>query len=230
MSPEAFFAGCPSPANETAPILSPDGSRIVFGSSKRQGTLDLYEKSVNGGEPEQMLLATSQDKTAYDWSPDSRFILYRTVDPRTSSDLWALPLSGERKPFPVAQTPFLEVDGRFSPDGRWVAYRSNESGRNEIYVQAFPSGASKSQISTTGGAQPSWRRDGREMFYVAPDNRVMAVPIIVNGSRIEAGKAVALISTDGGGYSASSDGQRFLLSDITEERAPITILLNWSPR
>ena len=216
------------PADESSPIWSPDRRQIVFGSTRRQGVLDLYQKSVDGPEPEKLLLASPQDKNAQDWSPDSRFVLYSARDARNNRDLWALPLSGDGKPLPVAQTSFAENNGRFSPDGRWIAYQSDETGRNEIYVQAFPSGAAKTQISTTGGTQPSWLRDGKEMFYLAPDNRLMAVPITIAAARIEAGQASALMSTDGGAYGVSRDGQRFLLQEVVEERSPITILLNWS--
>ena len=121
-----------------------------------------------------------------DWSPDGRFVLYRYNSiqaslPSTSStgwDIWALPLDGDRKPFPVVQTNFEERDGQFSPDGKWIAYQSNESGRFEIYVQPFPGPARKwGPISTNGGAQVRWRRDGKELFYIALDDRLMAVPI-----------------------------------------------------
>jgi hypothetical protein len=216
------------PADESSPIWSRDRRQIIFGSTRRQGVLDLFEKSLDGSEPEKLLLASPQDKNAQDWSPDSRFVLYSALDARNNRDLWALPLAGDGKPVPVVQTPFAENNGRFSFDGRWIAYQSDETGRNEIYAQAFPSGAAKTQISTGGGTQPSWRADGKEMFYLAPDNRLMAVPITMAGARIEAGKANALMSTDGGAYGVSPDGQRFLLQEVVEDRSPITILLNWS--
>jgi Tol biopolymer transport system component len=151
--------------------VSPDGSRVVFGS-QRLGVHDLYEKSVAGDPTETLLLASAKYKLADDWSPGGRFLLYTT-----GADLWALPLDGDRKPVAVARMPFSEDYGRFSPDGHWIAYQSDESGPYEIYVQPFPGPGAKTQVSTTGGTLPTWRRAGRELFYLAND-RLMAVPRI----------------------------------------------------
>jgi Tol biopolymer transport system component len=114
-----------------------------------------------------------------DWSRDGRFMLYSTQDPKTGTDLWVLPTMGERKPFAVLKGRFDEIEGQFSPDAQWLAYASNESGRDEIYIRTFPQAGGTWQVSVWGGSQPRWRRDGRELFYVAPDNRLMAVPIRV---------------------------------------------------
>jgi Tol biopolymer transport system component len=227
-------------AVDTQPIWSPDGRRIAF-ASNRTGVLDLYEKSASGVGSEQLLLATDQGKVPNDWSPDGRFLLYRSFDPKTGWDLWALPFGGDRKPIPVVQTNFEERDGQFSPDGRWVAYQSNESGRYEIYVQPFPGPAGKSQISKDGGAQVRWRPDGKELFYIALDDRLMAVPIhfTSDDQGVDADAAVPLFSTHVGGavqspsrqqYSVSPDGQRFLMNTVTEEAvsSPITVILNWT--
>ena len=150
-------------------------------------------------------------------------------------------MDGDRKPFPVVQTNFDERDGQFSPDGKWIAYQSNESGRFEIYVQPFPGPGGKLQISTNGGAQVRWRRDGKELFYIALDDRLMAVPIRLasNGQTVEPGSPIPLFATRVGGalqtifrqqYMVSPDGQRFLMNTITEEAAsPITVILNWKP-
>ena len=171
----------------------------------------------------------------------------RNQDSKTQSDLWALSLvEGERKPFPIVQTTFDEVQGQFSPDGRWVAYASNETGRYEIYVRAFPGPGGKWQISTAGGIYPCWRRDGRELFYVAPDNRMMGTPIDVrsDANTLGPGAPVVLFSsrlvtggnTGIGGfaskaeYAVTRDG-RFLMN-VTPEKsaaaAPIAIVLNWT--
>jgi len=177
-----------------------------------------------------------------DWTADGRFILFRSNDAAMAYNLWAMPIEGDRKPFPVVQTNFDEPDGQFSPDGKWLAYQSNESGRYEIYVRPFPSPGSTTPISTGGGAQLRWRRDGKELFYVALDGRLMAVPIrlAANGKAIEPGAPLALFATHLGGaiqptlkpqYAVSRDGQRFLMNTITEEAgaSPITLILNWHP-
>jgi Tol biopolymer transport system component len=225
-------------AEDIAPIWSPDGTRIVF-SSNRKGVTDLYQKPATGGGSEELLLATAQRKAATSWSPDQRFLLYGSEDSKTSNDIWALPLEGDRKPFPIVQTNFDEGDGQFSSDGKWIAYQSAESGRMEIYVQPFPGPGGKTVISTAGGYQPRWRRDGKELFYIAPDNRLMAVPIqfASNGQALEADAPVALFGLRLAGpvggdisYMVSFAGDRFLVNTITEEAtSPITVILNWKP-
>jgi Tol biopolymer transport system component len=190
------------------------------------------------------LLESSQAKQAFDWSPDGRFVIYRTVDPKTNYDLWILPLHGDRKPFPFLVTRFQELDAQFSPDGRWVAYASNESGRFETYVQPFPGPGGKWQVSDNGGVQPRWRRDGKELFYVAADSKLMAVPVNVStdGKSFESGKPQTLFTTRmfSGGvrnafrhqYDVSKDGQRFLINAVSDEAGatPITVILNWRPK
>jgi Tol biopolymer transport system component len=228
-------------ALDSYPIWSPDGSRIVF-QSNRKGNADLYQKPVNSAGSEEPLLANPQSKLPWDWSADGRFLLHRSIDPRSGYDLWVLPMDGDRKPFPVVQTDFDERDGQFSPDGKWIAYQSNESGRFEIYVQPFPGLGAKAQISTNGGAQVRWRSDGRELFYVALDERLMAVPVRTtsDGKTIDAVAPVPLFATRVGGavqgfqrpqYMVSPDGQRFLMSTVTEEAVPpITVILNWKAK
>jgi len=217
------------PAREFDPVWSPDGTRLVFGST-RKGVLDLYEKSVNGGT-EMLLYETSESKNGMDWSRDGQWLLFATQSPKTARDLWALPMNGEKKPVAVAQTVYEEADARFSPDGRWIAYTSNESGRFEIYVQPFPGPGKRTQISTGGGRMPQWRRDGKELFYLSADSRLMAQSVVLNGPKAEPGTAMALLSLPAGtNYAASPDGQRFLINEITKTPSPITILLNWKPR
>jgi hypothetical protein len=146
-----------------------------------------------------------------------------------------LPLTGDRKPFPLLQTQFGEAAGRISPDGRWVAYRSNESGRNEIYVAPFPGPGGKWQISTAGGYYPRWRHDGSEIFYLTPDNRLMAASVNGKGAGFEVGAVKLLFATrivfaGGYQYDGSADGQRFLIDTAPEQAtsAPITVVLNWT--
>jgi dipeptidyl aminopeptidase/acylaminoacyl peptidase len=218
-------------AQEYDPTWSPDGSRIIF-SSNRTGILDLYEKSVGGGGTgDTLLLRSGEHKNALHWSPDGRYFLYAIQTAVAGRDIWCLPLTGDRKPFAVVQTMFEETEARFSPDGRWIAYQSNESGRTEVYVQRFPEPGSRFQISTAGGRFPQWRRDGRELFYLGGDDRLMAVRIDTSGSALESSLPETLFSAPAGAeYVASPDGQRFLVNVITREPSPITVLLNWRPR
>ncbi len=230
--------------NKYGPIWSPDGSRIAFQSDPK-GVFDLYWKSATGSGTEELLLTTPQSKTPTDWSSDGRFLLFRNGDSAAGHDLWALPVNGDRKPFPVIQTNFEERDGQFSPDAKWIAYQSDESGRFEIYLQPFSGPgdgekvSGKWQVSSGGGAQVRWRSDGRELFYIAIDEQFMAVPVRLdsNNHAAELGKAVPLFQTRVGGavqdiqkqqYVVSPDGQRFLINTIIEEAtSPITVILNW---
>ena len=163
------------PAREFQPIWSPDGSRLVFGST-RKGVVNLYERPVSGAGAETLLLESPESKNASDWSSDGRWIVFDSQSQTTARDLWALPMSGEKRPIALAHTAADESDALFSPDGRWIAYESNESGRREIYVQPFPGPGSRSQISTGGGARARWHRDGKALFYVDQGNRLMTVP------------------------------------------------------
>jgi Tol biopolymer transport system component len=226
------------PSADLFPIWSSDGQRIVF-DSNRSGTRHLYIKDSSGGGQEQLLLDTPNgNKMAHDFSPDGRFLLFAHNDPKTSFDMWVLPLAGDRKPFAFLSTNFEERTGQFSPDGRWIAYVSNESGRAEVYVRPFPPSAGQWQISTAGGAQPRWAPTGKEMYYVAPDATLMAVPIVVTGNASEPGAPVALFQTriwDASvnnriQYDVAKDG-RFLINVSVDQDAlsPITLLLNWNP-
>jgi Tol biopolymer transport system component len=221
------------------PVFAPDGRTIVFGSN-RKGPFALYQKAATGtGEESLVLSSAGQNVTATDWSKDGRFLLYRTIDPKAGTDLWVLPMQGDRKPVPVAGTEFEEREGQFSPDGRWIAYQSNETGRFEIYVQPFPGPGGRVQVSSEGGAQVRWRPDGRELFYIALDGRLMAVPISFdrNSTEARAGTPVPLFATRVGGavqsnmviqYAVSPDGRRFLMNTVTDDAtAPITMILNW---
>jgi Tol biopolymer transport system component len=221
------------------PVWTHDRSRVAYASRTRTTPWDLFDKSANGVQDERRLLASSDFKIPNDWSPDGRILLYANQNATTGSDLWALPIGDSQKPFPIVQTRFNEDEGQFSPDGRWLAYRSNESGSDQIYVQQFPGPAAKQLVSTAGGSQPRWRRDGKELFYIAADMKLMAVPIALpsNGQTLEVGVPVPLFRTRIVGvdlpraqYAVSPDGQRFLINVIADEAtaSPITIVQNWT--
>ena len=222
------------PSTQTSAVWSPDGARIVF-SSDRDGTYGLYEKLATGAGGEQALIRSETPKSPSDWSADGRFIVYDEVNPKTGTDLWVLPLFGDRKPMPFLRTEFNESESHFSPDGRWMAYVSDESGRREIYIQAFPPSNAKWQISTDGGSFPKWRGDGKELFYLSPDQKLMSVEI-QSDSTLHAGKPRILFEARFFNipitpYTVSADGQRFLIVTPTEEEsntAPLTLILNWT--
>jgi Tol biopolymer transport system component len=221
------------PADDSYPIWAPDGNRIVW-ASNRAGSHQFYQKPANGVGQDEPLLQSDAPMSPASWSADGKFLLYHRSDPKTDVDVWVLPLEGDRKPFPFLQTPFRETDARFSPDGRWIAYRSNESGRPEVYVQTFPAGGGKWQVSTNGGQQPQWRGDGKELFYVSTDRKLMAVDV-KRGATFEAGLPKALFDFEAAkahnlGYATSADGRRFLLLRTLQEPspAPFSVVVNWT--
>jgi Tol biopolymer transport system component len=211
---------------------SPEGSRIVFGS-RRRGHLDLYVKAASGADTEQLLWADDLDKYPQSWSPDGRFLLYVTVGGPAGQDLWVLPMTGdERKPFPFLRTRFNKGTGQFSPDGRWIVYRSNDTGRFEIYVAPFPGPGGKWQVSTMGGSVPRWR--GNEIFYVAPGNTLMVAAVAVDGARLDVGPVKKLFQarpvTPRYFFDVSPDGQRLLVNTADEPAGsvPLTLVVNWT--
>jgi Tol biopolymer transport system component len=225
------------PALDALPIWSPDGGRIVF-MSLRGGHADLYQKSSSGAGNEEAILQSERAKYATDWSSDGRFILHRALDPTTNVELWVLPVGGDAKATPFIKAPFGVSQGQFSPDGRWVAYASNESGRWEIYVAPFPGPGGNWKVSSAGGSEPRWRRDGNEIFYLAPDAKLMALDV-KEGPTFEADVPRPLFQTrrrehisssDLFSYDVSPDGQRFLVNtDVGEATSPpLTVVLNWT--
>jgi Tol biopolymer transport system component len=225
------------------PLWSPDGSHVVF-ESNRRGVFDLYEKLSSATGPDEVLLESSQTKVPIDWSSDGRLLLFTSTDPQTGIDLWVLPVSGDKKPYPFLKTPFDERDGQFSPDGKWIAYESNESGSFEIYVQPLPGPGQKLQISTTGGTQPRWNKNGKELFFVSLDGKMMSarVKFSPDGQSLEPPTTAALFPVRLAGgplpganrrqYAVSADGQRFLVNLAVDQgtASPIVLILNWKEK
>lgn len=224
------------PAAEWGPVWSPDGRTIVF-SSDRNGTLGLVRKDAfDAGAAEVPLETIGGNPVAQSWSPDGKFILYAAFDQKTRADLWLLPMSGDRTPVPLVQTEFGEEQSQISPDGRWFAYTSHESGQPEVYVQSFPKPAHRWRVSTHGGADARWRRDGKELFYISNDRQLMAVSVRL-GVMFEHGPAVALF--DAGVqpfwyearnlYDVSRDGRFLFMAPIEDDRSsPFTVIVHWN--
>jgi Tol biopolymer transport system component len=217
-------------------IFSPDGSRVLF-ADDRNGPFDLYELKVSEPGRDVLVLATPLWKYPESWSPDGRFVLYTEVDPASRANLWILPRTGDAKPFPLVATAAAESGARFSPDGRFLAYASDESGREEVFVQPFPATGVKWQVSSAGGFEAAWRGDGRELFYVASDARLMAVAVAPSSSGLAFGVPRALfrisskhdIGTSDRSYALSHDGQRFLVLEWPGKATASSIVVVLGP-
>ena len=226
------------------PVWSPDGLSIVSGSVRATNVVDLY-RTFLGSEHgrEELLLASSVAKFPMDWSPDGRFLLYVTLEPTRGFDLWALPMQGDHTPIAVVQTEFNEGLAVFSPDGRWIAYESDKTGRHEIYVRPFPGPGNDFLASTSGASQVRWSRDGKELFYIGADDRLMALPITASsdGKTVDFGTPTPLFATSilspgvntfRPQYAVSPDGRSFVLQSLVGQAnaSPITMILNWKPK
>jgi Tol biopolymer transport system component len=225
--------------DDISPIWSPDSQRVVF-AGNRSGTPTLLQKSVSGSGNEEVLFKAellAGGMTPTDWSADGSHILYTRGQGVTgTADIWMLPLLGGRKPSASLATNASEVDARFSPDGKWIAYSSTESGQPEVYVQPFPATGAKFQVSQRGGARPAWRGDGQELFFLSlpGDVRLMAAPV-ETAQTFHAGAPVPLFSVSTIGtagnsqYGVSRDGKRFLVNTLPQQTtvAPLTVVVNW---
>jgi serine/threonine protein kinase/Tol biopolymer transport system component len=228
------------PADDLDSIWSPDGTRIAF-TSNRLGQRDIYQKPADGSGSEELLLGgKGGHKNVEDWSPDGKYLIYNYQAPGASPHLYVLPLGGDRKPAPFLNPEFAAEQGQFSPNGRWVAYRSSQSGRMEVYVQGFTLDSSQArgkwQVSVAGGELPRWRRDGKELFYHFGD-AYFAVDVKTDGASFEAGiprllfqvPTVSSSPTGGAPFAVTGDGQRFLVLAQAEKTAsaPLEVLVNW---
>jgi Tol biopolymer transport system component len=221
-------------AADNQPRFSPDGSRIVFGST-RAGVPGLYVKPTSAAGSEQLLAIAATGATnmgAQDWSSDGRLILYSAFSAKGSWDLGVVAADGRTPGTLVIQSQHGERGGAFSPDMTWIAYDSTESGRREVWIQPFPPSGDRWQVSTTGGIAPQWRRDGKELFYIAADGMLTAVSIGPGTAPVIGGPAPlfqTLHREGGAGFHVSSDGKRFLMSlpPTADAVTPITVRLNW---
>ena len=228
------------------PVWSPDGAHVAY-ASDRSGRTGLYQKAANGAGGEQLLLEPSGRRNLDDWSRDGRFLLYSQVDSKTRSDLWLMPLAGDRKPTVYVNSEFNETHGQFSPDGHWIAYASDESGHPEIYVRPFPltADSGKWTVSNGGGVTPRWRRDGKELFFLTTKvHTVMVakvsysptftttVPVPAFSASIQNNAATGSGGPDTFNWDVTADGQKILLPTVaTQEhpqQPPIIVVLNWT--
>ena len=213
--------------SDYAPTWSPDGKKILYGSA-RTGLADVYEIGAGGGSSEKLVYHDAQDKNPMDLSRDGRFALMLSISPTNGEDIWLLPLSGEGKPAPLVATRFSEQEAQFSPDGRWFAYSSDESGRSEIYLQSIADASKRVVASAAGGTRPRWRGDGKELFFWA-QGALLSVDV-TGGQDLQAGQPRELFRAPlWQDYAVSRDGLRFLVTTAVEENLrPPTVVLNWA--
>ncbi len=229
-------------AVNSSSVWSRDGARILF-RTNRNGATELYAKSAGGGGNEDPVLnkeaqlaagIESPNLVPSDWSPDGRYLIASLPDKTTGDDLWVVPLGNDKKPVKFLGSPSDQMHGNFSPDGRFVAYTSNESGRFQVYVQTFPLSDRKWQVSTDGGYEPRWRADGREIYYLSDDRKLMAVSVAA-GPSFDVPKVLFQTHVPEGitsrrtHYVPSRDGRRFLIYTQTGNAPPnpITVVFNW---
>jgi Tol biopolymer transport system component len=221
------------PAGANAPVWSPDGNTILYRSTRNQQSA-LYKRRADGAGAEELVPSDQFGKIPESWSPDGRYVLYYIGGPApvATQDVWVLPMFGAQKPYPFIQSPFNDRRSQFSPDGRWVAYQSNETGRFEVYIVPFPGPGGKTQVSTEGGREPRWRRDGKELFYLAGTS-LTAAAVTTAAERPAIGKATRLfeLQTPRGAnevYDVAPDGRRFLVDvAAAQPNDPITVVVNW---
>ena len=223
-----------------APAWSPNGKQLAYAHSSQQTTGDhMYLLNPDGTAKEEALeqpVIESLGNYPSSWSPDGQVLLFDHQDKAGKFSIWALPFSGDRKPYTFMESRFNSQMGKFSPDGHWVAYVSNDSGTDEVYAAPFPGPGSRIQISSGGGSQPRWRRDGQELFYLSPEQKMMAAQIIAGGGDFRVGSVHTLFTVSPLGgvpgylYDVTADGQKFIIAQDFEHTStvPLTIVTNWS--
>src|SRR5438445_146682 len=220
------------PTFDHIPSWSPDGKRIVF-DSNRNGAADIYVKAFGGEET--VLFQSPAIEQPTDWSPDGSRIIFQTYDLATRWDLWMFSLADHRAA-PLLREPANEKEGQLSPDGKWIVYTSDEAGRPDVYVSRFPSMTGRWQISSTGGggSQPRWRHDGREIFFLSSDRKMMSAEVRTSGADFTSLVPQALFQTRARYtgercYDVSADGQRFAVNSMVLDQpvSPIVVVLNW---
>ena len=219
------------------PVWSPDGRRVSWAANSK-GHFDLYAKNASGAGEIEPLLVSEADKYVTDWSHDGRFLAFNQLDPKgkTGLDIWILPLEGERKPYPFLETQFNESNGVFSPDGRWLAYQCNESGKGEVYVTPFPQAGGKWQVSQGGGYVASWRSDGKALYYETLDGKLMEAPVAADGAAVQVGtphriSEVPLSAPNPGAwsYAATPKSDRILVVHPEKgDAVPLTLVTHWT--
>jgi eukaryotic-like serine/threonine-protein kinase len=215
------------------PVWSRDGKTVTYTTTRHAG--DLYSKASSGLGGEELLVESTDYQIPVDWTPDGRSLLYMNFAGGKGPRLWIHQTAPEKKEYPLLHTNFAEEQARFSPDGRWLAYVSEETGKDEVFVVPYPSLSSKWQVSTGGGEQMEWRGDGKELFYIAPDRKLMAVSVDAAGGTFKAGLPHALFTTSITNahhafreYDVTRDGQKFIINTRLEQSLePITLYANW---
>jgi dipeptidyl aminopeptidase/acylaminoacyl peptidase len=218
------------------PVCPPDGGEDVVFMSLRTNLAQLFRVRMSEPGREEQLSSGTIPGVPEHRSPDGRWLVYRTLGAANDWDLWLMPLESPDRASAFAASTDDERDARISPDGRWIAYTVVERGQSQVVVQSFPKPGARWQVSPGGGSQPQWRRDGRELFYVAHDNKLLGIDIDTTGAAPVFGTPNVLFDTDitrldngsyGAQYVVFNDGQRFLLNRRTDEAVPITVVLNW---
>jgi len=220
-----------------SPVWSPDGREVAFGTQRHATdgmVIGVFRQPASGAGQRNAVVSGAYTTFPTDWSHDGRFMIYSDQDTTTKSDLWVLPLAGDHKPIPLVRTAAFEAFGQLSPDERWLAYTSDVSGREEVYVQAFPTAQGKWQVSTRGGTQPRWRQDGKELFYASAQRQMIAVAVAPGVEGLDLSVQKPLFTHDAFGkddytYAVSADGQRFLVNAaVSDPSQPIVVVLNWA--